>query len=560
MAPTTVVAGGLPTDAPHESRLRFPDSRESWVAGQVRATFAGWQVGTDTTVVSGGDRGTDLIAAEQALALGAQVTLCLPDPVSQCRVRLGDGPHPAWAERLDRVTAHPDTTVAVLPRGSGRSLLGRRDRPARSMDHRLDVAGRLGASAGVLVWDGHHGPDEDAVQRLRSWCAAAATAAVIDPTPRRYEERQRAPGPKRILTVDGGGIRGVLSLEVLAAIESQLRAVQGRDDLVLSDYFDYLAGTSTGAVIAAALALGHPVTQIRQRYVALGRKVFRKRLLVSWLHSLYGDRALARELDDFFGADRTLGDAQFRSLLLMVLHNTETDSPWPVTNCTTAKYNGSDRLLRPRPDRNLDLPLTPLVRASTAAPFYFPPQWVAAGSKGFLFQDGGLTPFNNPALLAAVMATAPAYRLGWAAGADQLLVVSVGTGNAGAVHPGLRARGVHALFNARNLPSVFMNGAAFGQDMLCRTLGSCRFGPQVDRELGDLTGQGPPAGAAPLFSYVRYTADLSDAALRRAGVDSAAQRAAIRGLDAVEQVPLLQRLGRQVAQQVDVTEHFRGFW
>ena len=63
-----------------------------------------------------------------------------------------------------------------------------------------------------------------------------------------------APGPKRLLAIDGGGIRGVIALDLLARIEAELRAETGRPDMVLADFFDYIAGTSTGAIIATALS------------------------------------------------------------------------------------------------------------------------------------------------------------------------------------------------------------------------------------------------------------------------------------------------------------------
>jgi len=55
-----------------------------------------------------------------------------------------------------------------------------------------------------------------------------------------------ARAPKRILSLDGGGIRGFLTLQYLEAIEALLRQRTGRADLVLSDYFDLIGGTSTG--------------------------------------------------------------------------------------------------------------------------------------------------------------------------------------------------------------------------------------------------------------------------------------------------------------------------
>jgi hypothetical protein len=60
--------------------------------------------------------------------------------------------------------------------------------------------------------------------------------------------------PKRILSLDGGGIRGILTLEFLGVIESMLRKRSGRDDFRLCDYFDLIGGTSTGSIIAAGLA------------------------------------------------------------------------------------------------------------------------------------------------------------------------------------------------------------------------------------------------------------------------------------------------------------------
>jgi hypothetical protein len=243
-------------------------------------------------------------------------------------------------------------------------------------------------------------------------------------------------------------------------------------------------------------------------------------------------------------------------LLLIVLHNTVTDSAWPLSNCTQAKYNSADRCLRDPPDRNLELPIVELLRGSTAAPIYFQPQRVAIGEYEFVFQDGGITPFNNPAFLLYLMATVPRYGLGWPSGAEQLLLVSVGTGAASAVHPGLRPGQVKLLFNARNLPSVFMNGASVGQDLLCRATGRCRFGEMLDREVGDLVEAALPR--PPAFTYLRYNADLSDEALAGFGF-SPRTRARLRKLDAVDRVDDLRRLGRKVGDRIDLDDHFRGF-
>ena len=101
---------------------------------------------------------------------------------------------------------------------------------------------------------------------------------------------------KRILSLDGGGIRGVFTLEVLVKIEELLRDFYAKTDpekaktFVLRDHFDFLAGTSTGAIIATGLCWGMPVKELRELYLKEGRKMFEK---VSWrnvtdkLSSLY---------------------------------------------------------------------------------------------------------------------------------------------------------------------------------------------------------------------------------------------------------------------------------
>jgi patatin-like phospholipase/acyl hydrolase len=76
--------------------------------------------------------------------------------------------------------------------------------------------------------------------------------------------RMKSPGPKRILALDGGGIRGMMTVEVLAEIEALLRRKLARGaEFVLADCFDFVAGTSTGAIIAACVSTGMKVSDIR---------------------------------------------------------------------------------------------------------------------------------------------------------------------------------------------------------------------------------------------------------------------------------------------------------
>ena len=66
------------------------------------------------------------------------------------------------------------------------------------------------------------------------------------------EDRYGTQRPRKLLALDGGGIRGVLSLQVLIKMEGLLREQSGQgEDFRLCNYFDYIGGTSTGAIIAA---------------------------------------------------------------------------------------------------------------------------------------------------------------------------------------------------------------------------------------------------------------------------------------------------------------------
>src|SRR4051794_20717660 len=90
----------------------------------------------------------------------------------------------------------------------------------------------------------------------------------------RYEQDR----PHRMLALDGGGIRGLITLGILEEIENKLRVKVGGGDpkFRLCDYFDYVAGTSTGAIIAAGLARGMSVADLLGFYKRAGKQMFEK--------------------------------------------------------------------------------------------------------------------------------------------------------------------------------------------------------------------------------------------------------------------------------------------
>jgi len=366
------------------------------------------------------------------------------------------------------------------------------------------------------------------------------------------DEKIGSKGPKRILALDGGGIRGILTVEILAKIESLLQHKLGKgENFVLADYFDFIAGTSIGGIIAACLAWGMRVDRIREFYLQNGKEMFDKASLLKQYRYKFRDKKLSKRLQEQFKAE-TLGSDRLRTLLLLVMRNASTDSPWPVSNNPRAKYNS--RLSK---DCNLDLPLWQLLRASTAAPTYFPPEAVRLGEKEFIFVDGGMTMYNNPAFQAFLMSTVEPFNLNWPAGEGELLVVSIGTGTSPHANADLKPGEMNLLYNASSIPSALMFAALNEQDFLCRVFGKCLAGEPLDQEVGDMVGTKGPVQPK-LFSYLRYNAELTREGLASLGLNDIDPEN-VQQLDSVEYILDLQRVGRAVAAKKVTVEHFQGF-
>jgi len=375
------------------------------------------------------------------------------------------------------------------------------------------------------------------------------------------EERLEARPQRKLLAIDGGGIRGVLALEILSKVEAELRDKAGNKHLCLADYFDFIGGTSTGAIVAAGLAKGMQVQEILDFYIRCGADMFTRAGLMQRLKYRFEDEPLAAKLREVFGGRTTLGSNELRSLLLIVLRNATTDSPWPIWNNPFAKYNA-----RGRPDCNLGLPLWQLVRGSTAAPTYFPPEIISLKTREFIFVDGGVTMYNNPAFQMFLMATvdrywpgAPAGKEPWPTGENKMLVVSVGTGTNPGANARLKPEEMNLLFNASNIPSALMFAALNEQDFLCRVFGKCLAGDPLDREVGDMIGSaGPLKHNGKLFTYLRYNAELTAAGLTAIGCGDIYPED-VQKLDSIAAVDALRRIGSEVGKRKVIRGHFDGF-
>jgi hypothetical protein len=364
--------------------------------------------------------------------------------------------------------------------------------------------------------------------------------------------------PKRILALDGGGLRGIVTLAFLAAIESALRDRHGSPaDFRLSHYFDLIAGTSTGSIIAAALARGMSVAEITEKYFDLGRRVFQK----SWLRqgyfrAFYSEAALIEELKNVYGANTALGDASLQTGLLVVTKRLDTGSTWPVSNNPRGQYysarDGTQVI------SNSDYPLWQVVRASTAAPRFFDPERIEInrGKSGETpvvgeFVDGGLSPFNNPALQAFMFATLEGYRVGWPTGAEKLLLVSVGTGSSDPAMAPAKLAVEHAVKSLLSL----MDDCASLVETLLQWMSASPTARVIDRETGDLRQDS--LTPAPLISYLRYNVALAAASLADLGLKLDAQTVgALSAMDDPANMATLQDIGIRAAKRQVRAEHF----
>ncbi|HZM15962.1 MAG TPA: patatin-like phospholipase family protein [Candidatus Krumholzibacteria bacterium] len=218
----------------------------------------------------------------------------------------------------------------------------------------------------------------------------------------------------RVLSIDGGGIRGIIPAMVLAEIERRT----GRR---IAELFDIIAGTSTGGILALGLtrpgpgaAPSYTAEALIELYVTEGSKIFsrsrwhRLRSLGNLVEEKYPARGIEAVLGQYFGATRL---KEALTEVVITSYEIERRTAWFFRS----------RKARLRPD--YDFPMKHVARATSAAPTYFEPMRIASpdGDNYYALIDGGVFA-NNPALCGYVEArcTYP--------DADDFLVVSLGTG------------------------------------------------------------------------------------------------------------------------------------
>jgi uncharacterized protein len=324
-------------------------------------------------------------------------------------------------------------------------------------------------------------------------------------------ERFEKKSPKRILSLDGGGIRGALTLGYLEKIESILRSRHNRPDMLLCDYYDLIGGTSTGSIIAACLAMGMTVQEVRNKYLDLGGKIFKDKY--NWvkrtLFVKFKNKNLVAELKKVFG-DMTLGDSNFKTGLCIVLKRADTNSTWFLLNHPYGQFYSF----------NKDILLWSALTAASAAPSYFEPQSLNVGNSQIgCFIDGGISLSNNPALGLLQVATLTGFPFKWSLGEDNILLTSVGTGYGNvSIIPSLLAQKGN-IFWAFNLADYYMQDANWENQAMLQWLSSSVTAKNIDLMRQDLDGD--LVAGRPLITYLRYNFDFTTNNLNNLGLGKA---------------------------------------
>ncbi|WP_395460256.1 patatin-like phospholipase family protein [Wolbachia endosymbiont (group B) of Myelois circumvoluta] len=210
-----------------------------------------------------------------------------------------------------------------------------------------------------------------------------------------------------ILSVDGGGIRGIIPAIILAEIEKRTRKR-------VAEIFHLMAGTSTGGIVVAGLCKkdqqGNPqysANDLIEFYQEYGSYIFKssflRRSIFSWLNcAQYSCKNIEYVLNRYFG-DSTLADAT--NNLMLTSYDIKNNAPFFFKSW--------------KEDRNF-IKLRDVLRATTAAPTYFAPKYLKVNQKEMVLVDGGVFA-NNP----AACAYASGKRL---FPNDDIVLLSIGTG------------------------------------------------------------------------------------------------------------------------------------
>ena len=260
----------------------------------------------------------------------------------------------------------------------------------------------------------------------------------------------------RILCLDGGGIRGVMSSRMLQKVEELLGSP-------LKDHFDLVAGTSTGSILAVGIALGKSPEELLNLYLKRGLEIFPyqtltspKRLSLVFQYGLsapkFSDAGLMNVLKEEYGettlAELTPEPDNLTDSLKVLVPSYDTESRNPVM----FKSWSHDRWYA-------DVPVWEVCLSSASAPTYFPAHKIERNGKKYSLIDGGVCA-NNPvscALAEGVRLLRQSSNKSAAGVIDEIKILSIGTGDPASPIPWEKVRGWGLVQWGLRIADVFMD-------------------------------------------------------------------------------------------------------
>ena len=357
--------------------------------------------------------------------------------------------------------------------------------------------------------------------------------------------------PKRILALDGGGIRGALTLGYLERIENILRERENNPNLLLCEYFDLIGGTSTGAIIAAGLSIGMSASDIKALYLNIGDKIFGEKY--SWWKNFgkrkkaaYNYQPLDDALEEVFG-NITMGGSEIKTGLCIVTKRADTLSTWPILNHPDGKFF----------KYNKSMLLRKVVRASAAAPSFFLPKQIDVGNGNIAtFIDGGVSLANNPALQLFLIATLREFPYRWDIGEDKLTLISIGTGTYKKRYDPDKIANNNLLDWAQMIPEIFMEDANYLNQTILQYLSNSPTAREIDSEILDLNAD--LLTETPAMHYLRYNILLEENELNNLGLYyDLKQIESLRKMDESKNKDILYEIGSKAAASSILPEHIK---
>jgi len=234
---------------------------------------------------------------------------------------------------------------------------------------------------------------------------------------------------KIILSIDGGGIRGIVSAAILNYLEKKIQEIQGNPRIKIGSLVDLVAGTSSGSIIGSMMLLPcddkkpiprYFMQEIIDLYVDMGQKVFKKTLgyNLKTLWGLFGSRYSASNIEDFLL--QSVGHYKLQDLI----------KPCLFTGYDIEKRKANIYTNKDKDEEYGHYYVKDIIKGSASIPGYFPPAYFRDGIDIHTIVDGGVF-VNNPAMIAYIEAFKTLFNLEEGIkdiNLHKVMVISIGTG------------------------------------------------------------------------------------------------------------------------------------